>query len=557
MGHSLNRTSFRISQNLIIDDNTFNPGYILVSDANGNASWKNPSGYINQTEPLDHFIGELYGGGVVVAVWREVKEAIYEKCLIASVKDYGEPHSVGSVTDFTWIWGSGASVGSSAQYSSFGASNSAAIVAADPGAPAATVCLGYINEDLGGLGVYGDWYLPSIYELNCLANNSAIVNRVIAQYASDKSIRLYDQGSSGSVQTASMSLFCGAVSGARSSGKGYWTSNEGDSMGAVYLQMDTLKFDYAFKSAALNVRPFRLDVKRWNGVSWVQDRNRTGKILVTHNGAVVEGKGPTIVANLTSIEQSLSNTVTYATYSNILSADLSIYDHIWDIGVETQYTGLSGTITTVLGSNAVTGVSTLFLTQLSVGDTIIVSSYYTYTVASISSNTSMTITTSAASSVSTSVSKENNDKLTRIMGAKYKTYLQNGGGLFILGENASFPVRNKDIAKFLTELGGGSVETPSTASSDTQTVASEFLLANNSSTISFGAGGLFGALGNGTSICSLLFGGSTAAVWKTGSLSVVPKGAVVSVLDINFLSSNFTSSSQLFAANVSQILNKS
>ncbi len=95
MGHSLNRTGFRINQNLVVDDGTFNPGYILVSDLNGIAKWKDPTQYITNDEPLDRFIGELYGGGIVVAVWREQREQLYEYSLIASVKNYSEPYSDG------------------------------------------------------------------------------------------------------------------------------------------------------------------------------------------------------------------------------------------------------------------------------------------------------------------------------------------------------------------------------------------------------------------------------------------------------------------------------
>jgi len=335
MGHSLNRTSFRINQNLVIDDKTFNPGYILVSDSKGNASWKNPSNYINNEEPLDHFIGELYGGGIVVAVWREQRETVYEKVLIASVRDYGEPHSVGGSTDFDWRWGAAISTGAS--YHSFGASNSRAIVSADPSAPATTVCLGYINEDLYGLGIYGDWYLPSTFELNCLANNAGIVNRVIAQYASDKSIRLYDQGVSGSILGASMSLFCGAISGARSVGKAYWTSTELDASNAYSLRMDDLRLIPAAKSTAFNVRPFRLDEKRWNGISWVQDRKKTGKILIVYDQPYLEGGvnfGTLMTNNITTTETGLGNTVFTIVGYSALPPDLSQYDHIWDIGLE-------------------------------------------------------------------------------------------------------------------------------------------------------------------------------------------------------------------------------
>lgn len=504
MGHSLNRTSFRINQNLIIDDKTFNPGYILVSDSKGNASWKNPSEYIDQTEPLDHFIGELYGGGVVVAVWREQREVVYEKVLIASVRDYGEQHSVGSATDFTWTWGSGAFIGPSASYHSYGASNSRANVAEELyqgnlAPPAASVCLNYVNEDLYGLGVYGDWYLPSTFELNCLANNAGIVNRVIAQYAADKSIRLYDQGVSGSILSASMSLFCGAVSGPRPTGMKYWTSTETGSSKAYCLQMDDLKIIPDSKISALNVRPFRLDTKRWNGLTWVQDRNKTGKILITYDQPFNSGYGTQMITNITTTETSLGNTVfTIVGYSNLLSVDLSQYDHIWDIGLENN------------------------------------------------TDQSLLVPTGAA--------------------AKYTTYLQQGGGLFILGENSGFNVRNGDLASFITGLGGGTIQTSPYVDRNV-TVGSEFLIANNQSFLILPDSGRFSSIGTGTPITTNEYGDvGQAVVWKTGSLSLAPKGAIVVVLDINFISSHYAPGTifnggftyaKEFVDNISQILNKS
>jgi hypothetical protein len=523
MGHSLNRTGFRINQNLVIDDKTFNPGYILVSDSKGNASWKNPSQFIDQTEPLDHFIGELYGGGIVVAVWREEREATYEKVLIASVRDYGEQPFPGSATNFEWSWvnpfGGYDTIGPSASYHSYGASNSLAIVTESLAQgyyspPAASKCLGYLNEDLYGLGVYGDWYLPSTFELNCLANNAGIVNRVIAQYAADKSIRLYDQGASGSILSASMSLFCGNKSGPRPTGKKYWTSTELGMETAYSLQMDDLKMASAYKEESLNVRPFRLDTKRWNGLTWVQDRNKTGQILIVDNGT---GYLSNIEPVITSVEQGLGNTTYTITSYSLLPDDLSIYDHIWDVDVLTN-------------------------------------------------------------------------QLTVLNNTKYTNYLKQGGALFILGENKSFTTRDNDLATFITGLGGGTVTFDADFPRFTPTmcdVDSEFLLANNISTVGFNWVGRFSNIGTGSPITRLknaipvgqgsnstplvttngtLYDINTteypvgttgnAVVWKTGSLSQTPKGAIVVVLDINFIITPGYNGSD-FMANISQILNKS
>ena len=524
MGHSLNRTSFRINQNLIIDDVTFEPDYILISDVNGNVSWKNPSTYITQEEPLDRFIGELYGGGVVVAVWREQREQLYEKTLIASVKDFGVVSGFGGrgeedflFTDFTWSWSAVTNtlIGATAQYHAFGASNSLSIVSQDPsGTGAAAKCLGYLNEDLHGLGVYGDWYLPSTFEINCLANNSAIVNRVIAKYAADKSIRLVDENvyvppafpwdfGYSLFYGASMSLFL-------NTSPGYWTSTEFNRGSAYYLNMGVggVLFATASKSnALLNVRPFRQDVKRWNGITWVQDRKRTGQVLIVSDALVI--LATQIRTNITTVETLQGNTVTILTSYSALPSDLSIYDHIWDIDCRAIFTSVNG--------------------------------------------------------------------------AKYTQYLQQGGAIFLLGENTNFaPNRDIDIANFITGLGGGTVTfDPQYPLDITECeVASEFRIANNQSIIIFDAVGRFSSIGTGTpmtkqvslylnpNMYNIYPNGTTtgqAIVWKTGSLSQAPKGAIAVILDVNSIAKSpgdTTPTGQPwngaeFLANLSQVLNKS
>lgn len=501
MGHSLNNKRLNINQNLVIDDKTFNPGYILVSDEKGNASWQSPSKYIDSQEPLDHYIGELWGGGIVVAVWREVKDQVYEKVLIASVKDYGEQQPPSNNSKFSWIW-SPALPATGASYRSFGASNSRIINSAvGSNAEANRVCLNYVNEDLGGLGVYYDWYLPSAFELNCLANNSGLVNRVIESYAASNGIRLYDTMVSGTTMSASMSLFGRETPSAYIDGKGYWSSTETNADQALYLDTRTLRLSPANKSLNnFNVRPFRLDVKRWNGITWTQDRNRTGQILITYDTPYTEYNYLTevdvdltaqMITNITATETGLGNTVTtIAGYSN-LPADLSTYDHIWDIGLKPD------------------------------------------------------------------------GEVSPIPSAKYRTYLIQGGGIFMLGEHAGFNQRNTDLANFITGIGGGTVQISNDFINATLTVESEFLIANNTNTVTFGTDGRYSSIGTGTSITRNPADSSIghAVVWKTGSLSSAPKGAIVVVLDINFLSNYYNQgspyNSAAFVANVSQILNKS
>jgi hypothetical protein len=205
-----------------------------------------------------------------------------------------------------------------------------------------------------------------------------------------------------------------------------------------------------------------------------------------------------MVANITATEVSLGNTVTVITSYSSIPANLSQYDHIWDINVQE-------------GGAA---VQTLL------------------------------VPTGAAT--------------------KYTTYLQQGGGLFILGENAqNYTPRNNDLASFITNLGGGNIQSSNQSINNSLNIESEFLIANNRNTVTFAAIGRFSSIGTGTPITKNPIDSLTghAVVWKTGSLSLAPKGAIVVVLDFNFLSSNYGSGapfySQEFVANVSQILNKS
>jgi hypothetical protein len=331
-----------------------------------------------------------------------------------------------------------------------------------------------------------------------LANNAAIVDRVISQYATDKGLSLIENISTGAF--SNMDLFVNANESAGILTTGYWTSTEYNAGSAHFLNMGVVggvRFATASKNSYKFTRPFRQDVKRWNGITWVQDRNKTGKVLIVYDQPAPYF-ATSMVANITATEVSLGNTVTVITSYSSIPANLSQYDHIWDINVQE-------------GGAA---VQTLL------------------------------VPTGAAT--------------------KYTTYLQQGGGLFILGENAqNYTPRNNDLASFITNLGGGNIQSSNQSINNSLNIESEFLIANNRNTVTFAAIGRFSSIGTGTPITKNPIDSLTghAVVWKTGSLSLAPKGAIVVVLDFNFLSSNYGSGapfySQEFVANVSQILNKS
>jgi len=185
MGHSLKKTSFDIKTSFSLKDGNEAQGYVLMSDEFGNATWKDPSKYIT-AKTSSHYIGEMFGGGVVVSVWNE---SGIDRCLVAS------PECISTLNTFSGTWGpynTGWSYGFSfsavtatfaATSSSFGYANTAKI-AAQVSESAAARCMDYVNPDTGS-GIWDDWFLPSIMELKQLGKSSAIFNKVLQAYAFD------------------------------------------------------------------------------------------------------------------------------------------------------------------------------------------------------------------------------------------------------------------------------------------------------------------------------------------------------------------------------------
>jgi hypothetical protein len=112
-----------------------------------------------------HFIGESYGGGIVFYVYDNGQHG-----LIAATAD----QSIG----IQWYNGTYRSTGTTGDGLGAGAMNTTLIVATQmadnqAGNFAAKVCADY-SVTVGGI-TYGDWYLPSRYELNLLFLQKTIV----------------------------------------------------------------------------------------------------------------------------------------------------------------------------------------------------------------------------------------------------------------------------------------------------------------------------------------------------------------------------------------------
>ena len=132
-----------------------------------------------------------------------------------------------------------------------------------------------------------------------------------------------------------------------------------------------------------------------------------------------------------------------------------------------------------------------------------------------------------------------------------QSYIVGGGAMFMLGENISlnqtFPgelpdyTRDNTITVFLGLLGSGiitmsQVDVPSA----TTIIQPQFLIVNNNNTLKTNRPGAYIGFGTGTAmttptITTAIDSAYPAIMWTTGKLTNAPLGAIISVLDINFL----------------------
>ncbi len=113
-----------------------------------------------------HYIGEIFGGGVIFHLWRDAQGA--QHGLIVDLVNLSDSSVWSNVSQLA--------VGAGAESLWDGRNNSLAIAAqAGHSSSAASLCLNSTN------GGQSDWYLPSNQELNLLWNNLYNVSRALSQ----------------------------------------------------------------------------------------------------------------------------------------------------------------------------------------------------------------------------------------------------------------------------------------------------------------------------------------------------------------------------------------
>ena len=294
MGHSLRPDNLTITPDFVISDGTHNTGYVLVSATGGVASWENITNLPGLN--TNHYVGELWGGGVVAAVW---KENDVEKCLIVALCDYSYTLltpllATYPITQFIW---SNISSTSSATSSYDGLANSQYITAQSPSntTNGAYVCLNYTNPDYG-TGTFSNWYLPSVTEMQEVSNNSFKINYSINRYATDNVKLEYPWNNSNSYvsyitkyrpRSGEAIPFFGSTNN-------YLTSTEvmnTSGSQAYYIDMSNNTIVRRNKSITGSVRPVRIasETKIITAVEFVRSSsNPTYNVLLTSN---ISGSG--------------------------------------------------------------------------------------------------------------------------------------------------------------------------------------------------------------------------------------------------------------------------
>jgi len=142
---------------------TITPAYKLDVAGDINVTGNFKVNGVNITTSSTHYVGELYGGGIVYFVYDNGQHG-----LIASLDDLDGGSGV------AWSATQNTEIGASAKSMTNGIGNTAAIVAQDGTIGyAATLCNSYTG------GSFTDWYLPSNRELYLLCSQDILIDQIL------------------------------------------------------------------------------------------------------------------------------------------------------------------------------------------------------------------------------------------------------------------------------------------------------------------------------------------------------------------------------------------
>jgi hypothetical protein len=168
-----------------------------------------------------HYVGELYGGGVVFYVYDHGQHG-----LIVSTEDLDGGNGVGWSATQSYI-------GTGAEKYDNGSNNTMAIVAQDnTSGYAATLCNAYTG------GGQTDWYLPAAWELKMLYNSAWVVNKIL-----DNDGNSATHGFNANLMAPTYGL--------------YWSSTEHDSDSAIALSFKAANMQFKDKTEVRKVRAIR------------------------------------------------------------------------------------------------------------------------------------------------------------------------------------------------------------------------------------------------------------------------------------------------------------
>jgi hypothetical protein len=127
--------------------------------------------------------------------------------------------------------------------------------------------------------------------------------------------------------------------------------------------------------------------------------------------------------------------------------------------------------------------------------------------------------------------------LTAAQQAQYLSFLQGGGGMFLMGENDGFLNRDGSIFDFISLAGGGVVGPDLVGGCDgEQNVLGAFQGPNPVTTINFECSGVVGSKGTGEWIAQRADGsGGSGIAFSVGDLANAPSAALTVILDVNFM----------------------